>query len=110
MTRATAPACRVARPADPGWRPTPEAELAHLRLCWGRLYQIGYHAEHRQWVARFPGSGDPLIARSPLELRRVIRDDWNDRLPASGWGAGREAITLAQAEVAVTRTVFGAGL
>lgn len=40
----------------------------------------------------------------------MIRDDWNDRLPASGWDTGREAITLAQAEVAVFRTVFGAGL
>lgn len=40
----------------------------------------------------------------------MIRDDWNDRLPASGWDTGREAITLAQAEVAVFRTVFGTGL
>src|SRR5260370_42316590 len=60
MTQTTAAGCRIVRPADPGWRPTPKAELAHLRLCWGRLYQIGYHRESGQWVARYLGSGEQL--------------------------------------------------
>lgn len=35
----------IVRPADPGWKPAAEAELAHLRLTWGRWYQVSHHAE-----------------------------------------------------------------
>lgn len=85
MTGMTAVCRRVVRPADPDWRPAPDAELAHLRLCWGRLYQIGYHADSGQWAARFLGSDEQMTATSPLDLRRMIRDDWNARQPESGW-------------------------
>jgi hypothetical protein len=84
-TRLLDSARRISRPADPGWRPTPEAELAHLRLCWGQLYRVSYDAASGCWQARYLGSEEQMTARSPLDLRRMIRDDWNDRQPQSGW-------------------------
>jgi len=76
----------IPRPADPGWRPTPESELAHLRLCWGLLYQIGYDELSGEWVMRHWSSGEQFRADNPLELRRMIRADWNEREQGKrGW-------------------------
>jgi hypothetical protein len=77
----------IPRPADPDWKPSPDAELAHLRLTWGRSYQIDHDPQSGQWVARFYGSGRQMITGSPLGLRTLIRDDWNGRQPRSGWSS-----------------------
>lgn len=55
--RATAANRRIVRPADPGWRPKAEAELAHLRLCWGRFH---LHEIVRQVMHALP-SGSYLV-------------------------------------------------
>lgn len=87
---------RIVRPADPGWRPAPEAELAHLRLCWGRFYLIGFGPESGQWVARYLGSAEQMTATSPLNLRRMIRDDWNARPVRPGWNTARMSRKVSQ--------------
>jgi hypothetical protein len=47
-----APGMSIVRPADPGWKPTAEAELAHLRLCWGRWYTIASGTSPNEVAAR----------------------------------------------------------
>ncbi len=69
----------IPRPADPGWQPTAESQLAHLRLCWGLLYQIDYDKLSGEWLMRHWSAGEQHTAHDPLELRRMIRADWSER-------------------------------
>jgi len=78
---------RLVRSADPSWRPTPEAELAHLRLCWGRWYQVGFDAEPGAVGGALSGVGradDRLLAArsardNPRRLERPIAEAGMER-------------------------------
>ncbi len=62
----------IVRPADQGWKPAPDAELAHLRLCWGRWYQVAYRADSSEWAARHWPAAEQLIAGDALTIRSAM--------------------------------------
>jgi hypothetical protein len=80
---------RPVEPAIPGFRPSDQRELEHLRLCWGLLYQIEHDQRSGQWSATPTfAPAATMTAASASDLRELIRADWLARRLG---GAGRAA-------------------